>query len=294
MRFSVILVNYDSWHFTLEALESLRATGYGGFEAIVVDNDTRPVPKLPEGVRLLRNHRNLGFARACNRGISASRGEYVVLLNPDSLVSRNFFEQVERFLAENPQVGIAGPKIVETDGSIQRSARRELGPLAGIAGRTSLVARLFPKSRLARSQFLFAEELPEPAPADWVSGACMVLRRKMLDEIGPLDERFFMYFEDADICKRAWQHGWEVRYLPHVEVLHHTGGSSRNRIGAILRFHKNAFLYHRKHGPYGPLHLYTALTAAGLAARTLAKLAGLPAGRLRDLCRKRRPNRSGR
>jgi N-acetylglucosaminyl-diphospho-decaprenol L-rhamnosyltransferase len=287
VKFSVVFVNYDSWPFTLRAVESLRRTGYADFETLVVDNDTRPVPELPEGVRLIRNNANLGFAKACNRGISASRGEYVVLLNPDSLVGPEFFERLEAFFERHPEVGIAGPRIVEEDGSIQRSARRELSFLSGIAGRTSLVARLFPKSRLSRSQFLFAEELNRPTPADWVSGACMALRRETLEQIGALDERFFMYFEDADICKRAWQNGWQVRYLPEIEVLHHTGGSSSDRLTAILRFHRNAFRYHRKHGPYGPLQLYTALTAAGLAARAAAKLAGLLASRASTLLRKR-------
>lgn len=275
MRFSVIFVNYDSWEFTLRAVESLRRTGYGDFEAIVVDNDDRPVPELPEWVRLLRSGRNVGFARACNRGIFASRGEFAVLLNPDSLVHAGFFEELERFFAGHPLAAVAGPRIVEADGSIQRSARSELSFLSGLAGRTSLLARLFPKGRLARSQFLYAEELSEPTLADWVSGACMALRREALDEVGLLDERFFMYFEDSDLCKRVWQSGREVYYLPRVEVFHHTGGSSNRRVTAVLRFHRNALRYHLKHGPHGPLRLYTALTVVGLAGRAAAKLAEL-------------------
>ena len=88
-----------------------------------------------------------------------------------------------------------------------------------------------------------------------------------------MDERFFMYFEDADLCRRAREAGWLVYYLPQVEVLHHTGASSRSKPRAVWNLHKSAFLYHRKHGAHGPLNLYSLPVAAGLCARALAKLA---------------------
>jgi N-acetylglucosaminyl-diphospho-decaprenol L-rhamnosyltransferase len=94
-----------------------------------------------------------------------------------------------------------------------------------------------------------------------------------LEEIGGMDERFFMYFEDADLCRRAREAGWLVYYLPQIEVLHHSGASSGNRSRAIWNLHKSAFLYHRKHGPHGPLGLYSLLTLTGLTARALVKLA---------------------
>jgi GT2 family glycosyltransferase len=109
----------------------------------------------------------------------------------------------------------------------------------------------------------------------------MVVRHQTLREIGPLDERFFMYFEDADLCRRARHAGWPVYYLPQAEVLHHTGASSRNRPRAIWNLHKSAFLYHRKHGPHGPLQLYSLLALLGLGARALAKLGALLLSRKR-------------
>lgn len=108
----------------------------------------------------------------------------------------------------------------------------------------------------------------------------MVVRRETLEKISPLDERFFLYFEDVDLCRRAREAGWPVFYLPDVEVLHQTGGSSRSKPRAIWLLHKSAFLYHRKHGPHGPMNLYSAAVLAGLAARTLAKLGASLAGSL--------------
>jgi len=273
MKFSVLIVNYASWPLTLRCIESLQATGYEDFEIVVVDNDRVAPPELPPPARLIRNKENVGFARAHNRGIAASTGELIVLINPDTVVERSFFEHLNRFFEMDPKVGVAGPRILDSEGELQLSARREISALSGLLGRTSLLTHLFPKSSLVRSQFPAVTDQTRPAPVDWVSGACMVIRRAALGEFGPLDERFFMYFEDADLCRRARAAGWLVYYLPHVEIIHQTGGSCRSRPKAIWLLHKSAFLYHRKHGAHGPLNLYSLLVLVGLSGRALAKLA---------------------
>ena len=273
MRFSVVIVNYNSWTHTLRCLEALNETGYEGFEVVVVDNDRKPVPELPSGARLIRNEQNLGFARACNQGIMASSGEYATLINPDTLVGRGFFEDVASFFEARSEAGVAGPKILDGDGGVQLSARREVSFVSGLLGRTSLLTRLFPKSATVKRFFPAAAELSGATRVDWVSGACMVLRREMLEEVGGLDERFFMYFEDTDVCRRAREAGWAVYYLPEVEVVHYAGASSNDKPGAIYRLHRSAFLYHRKHGPHGPLGIYSLVVLLGLAVRALVKLA---------------------
>jgi N-acetylglucosaminyl-diphospho-decaprenol L-rhamnosyltransferase len=272
MKFSVLIVNYASWPFTLRCIESLRATGYGDFEIVVVDNDSVEPPELPSFVRLIRNRENVGFACAHNRGITSSTGDLIVLINPDTVVERDFFERLEEFFEENEGVGISGPRILDSAGELQLSARREISALSGLLGRTSLLTRLFPKSSLVKSQFPAVTDQTHPTPVDWVSGACMVIRRETLRDVGPLDERFFMYFEDADLCRRARGAGWLVYYLPHVEIIHQTGASSRSRPMSIWLLHKSAFLYHRKHGAHGPFGLYSAVVLAGLAVRALVKL----------------------
>jgi N-acetylglucosaminyl-diphospho-decaprenol L-rhamnosyltransferase len=272
VKFSVLIVNYASWSLTLRCIESLDETGYGDFETVVVDNDSAEPPELPAGVRLIRNKENLGFARAHNRGIAASTGDIVILINPDTVVERDFFDNLEAFIEETPRVGIVGPRILDSEGELQLSARREISALSGFLGRTSLLTRLFPKSSLVKSQFPAVTEKSHPSPVDWVSGACMAIRRETLRNIGPLDERFFMYFEDADLCRRARASGWLVYYLPHVEIVHQTGASSRSKPKAVWLLHKSAFLYHRKHGAHGPLNVLSAAVLAGLTLRALAKL----------------------
>jgi N-acetylglucosaminyl-diphospho-decaprenol L-rhamnosyltransferase len=271
MKFSVIIVNYASWPLTLRCIESLQLTRYRDFEIFVVDNDSVKPPELPSWVRLIRNKENVGFARAHNRGIAASSGDPIVLINPDTIVERDFFEHLKGFVSENPRVGISGPRIVDSEGELQLSARREINALSGFLGRTSLLTRLFPKSSLVKSQFPAVTDQSHPTSVDWVSGACMIVRRETLRDVGPLDERFFMYFEDADLCRRARAAGWLVYYLPHVEIVHQTGASS-SKPKAIWLLHKSAFLYHRKHGVQGPFGAYSAMVLAGLALRALAKL----------------------
>ncbi|MGF1472450.1 MAG: glycosyltransferase family 2 protein [Rubrobacteraceae bacterium] len=278
MKFSAVIVNYQSWQLTLRCIESLQRTGREDLEILVVDNEAGAyiqAPELPHPARRISNLTNVGFARACNQGIAASRGDLVVLINPDTLVERDFFGRLEEFFEENPKAGVAGPKVLDGNGNLQLSARRELGFVSGLLGRTSFLTRLFPRSRVVRRMFPAAQTSDGPAEVDWVSGACLAVRRRTLEEIGAMDERFFMYFEDADLCRRAREAGHPVYYLPRVEVVHLTGASSRSRPRAIWRLHKSAFLYHRKHGPHGPLNLYSGLVLLGLGARGLAKLAAM-------------------
>src|SRR5918992_6150812 len=167
MKFSVIIVNYASWPMTLRCIESLQQTRYTDLEVLVVDNDSVEVPELPSWVRLIRNKENIGFARAHNRGIAASSGDPIVLINPDTLVERDFFAHLEVFVSENPRVGIFGPRIVDSEGELQLSARREISALSGLLGRTSLLTRLFPHSSLVKRRFPAATLTAHPAPVDW-------------------------------------------------------------------------------------------------------------------------------
>ena len=273
MKFSAVIVNYDSWSHTLRCVGSLLQTGYEDLEILVVDNEGGPPPELPGGTTLIQNPANEGFARACNQGIEASGGDCVILINPDTLVEKDFLDLLKDFFDAEPGAGIAGPRIIDAGGRLQLSARREVSFVSGVLGRTSFLTRLFPESKAVRRMFPAVGASDGPGKIDWVSGACLAVRRSVLEEIGVLDGRFFMYFEDADLCRRSREAGYPVYYLPHIEVLHLTGASSRSKARAIWRLHKSAFLYHRKHGSPGPVGVYSAMVLLGLTVRALAKLA---------------------
>ena len=172
----------------MRCIESLYETGYEDFEVVIVDNDQeRTPPEITHPVRLIRSPENVGFARACNRGILASSGEYIVLINPDTLVEKDFFESLEELLDQDPGAGVAGPRIVDGEGNLQLSARKELSLVSGLLGRTSLLTRLFPKNPLVRRLFPATQKLSGPTVVDWVSGACMIIRRQTIEQIGPMD-----------------------------------------------------------------------------------------------------------
>jgi GT2 family glycosyltransferase len=251
----IVIVNYKSTDYLETCLSSIgRALEGVKANIFVEDNDSddrihRIESAFPQ-VFLNRNSKNLGFAKAVNQGARRGEAPYLILLNPDAIVKEGFFRPLIAFLEEHPRIGVIGPKILEKDGSVQNSARSFPNPLTGLFGRTSVLTRCFPENRWSRKNLLSLDsDGKTPLEVDWVSGACMAVRRKAFEEVGPLDERFFMYWEDADWCKRMRQNGWKVVYFPLATITHLGGGSSdRLACRSIFEFHKSSYLYYDKHG----------------------------------------------
>lgn len=269
---SVIIVNWNTKEELRACLRSIHEGDGVRVEIIVVDNasEDSSVEMLKNefpGVRVIENEANYGFARAANIGIRASSGRYVLLLNPDTEVQPLAFPALVRFGDENPGIGIVGPKILNPNGTLQYSCRRF--PTIGAAiFRNTLLGRLFPQNPYTRDYLMIRWDHRETMDVDWVSGAAMLIRRRMLEEIGLLDERFYMYCEDVDLAYRAWKKGWRVTYYPHVHVTHVIGRSSDrcpNRM--TLQFHKSMYrLYckHRARSVISPLRL---IVLTGLIVR---------------------------
>ena len=191
-----------------------------------------------------------------------------MILNPDTIVFEDFFESVIAFMERNPDVGILGPKVINPDHSIQGSARAFPTFHSAFFGRKSLLTRMFPNNRFTSANILSnTSDGKTPMEVDWVSGACMVVKREALDDVGLLDERFFLYWEDVDWCKRMWNKGWKVTYYPRATIQHAVGGSSeRNLIRSIFEFHKSAYTYFVKYFK-SPKPLIKPLIIAGLSLR---------------------------
>jgi GT2 family glycosyltransferase len=222
-------------------------------------------------VAIIINSRNLGFARAANQGIQRSQGRYLMLLNPDALLTAGSLGHLITYLDAHPQVGIIGPRVTNTDGTIQGSARAFPGLLTAFFGRTSFFTRYFPRNPISRRHMpALNSQLDRPQPVDWVSGACMVIRRRLVEEVGGLDERFFLYWEDADFCWRIQKSGWQVVYDPRVSVIHQVGVSSRQApFRSLVAFHRSAYRLYRKHVTGSAWHPFNVVAAAGLSLRAL-------------------------
>lgn len=277
---SLITVNWNAADVLVECLrKTLPELGAVGGECIIVDNGSAAgelelLRREFPGVEFIANPGNLGFARAVNQGIERSRGRYLLLLNPDAFLAEGSLRRLVSYLDAEPRVGIIGPRIVNPDGSPQGSARAFPRMLTGLFGRTSLLSRLFPHNPLTRRQVLNLRASGEgPRPVDWVSGACMFLRRAVLEKVGPLDERFFLYWEDADICWRARAGGWQTVYHPQAEATHLVGAcSGRAPVRSLAAFHRSAYRFYRAHVTGSAWHPLNAVALAGLSLRFSALL----------------------
>lgn len=258
----IIIVNYNSTDYLIKCLESVYAV-LESFPATIriqdnasTDGVERIVERFP-AVILTRNEHNLGFGAAVNQALRQSLSPYIILLNPDSYVLKDFFHNIVEFMEKNPRIAIAGPRILDSDGSVQGSARSFPTALTSLFGRSSLLSRLFPNNPITSANLLTSRcDGVNPMEVDWVSGACMIVRRKAIKEVGVFDERFFMYWEDADWCQRMRDAGWKVVYFPRASVVHYVGGSSNQIVfKSQIAFHKSAYLLFEKHNPSAPFVL---------------------------------------
>ena len=274
MKLSIIIVSFNTKKLILDCLESIFATtGDLNLEVIVVDNDSvddSPVAikdNFPQ-VKLITNTTNTGFAKANNQGIKVSSGDYIMLLNSDTIVKPNALEILIDYLDSHPQVGIAAPQLLNPDGSIQ--------PNGGYLPRLSNII----------AWMLFIDDLPFIRPwfwsyqlrylpgfrrtraMGWLQGAALVLRRHTLEEIGLLDENIFMYAEDVEICYRARKSGWQVMLLPQAQIIH-KGFQSGSSEKAILGEYQGLKYIFQKHKPAWELPLLRLSLKLGATLRLI-------------------------
>jgi GT2 family glycosyltransferase len=254
LQLSVIIVNYNVREFLDHALTSIRKAmrGIRG-EILVVDNasDDGSVDMLrrryPDVVRIV-NSTNVGFAKANNLALRRARGAYLLLINPDTIVQEDTFRVMLKFFEEHPNVGLAGCKILNPDGSFQLACRRSF-PTPWVAF-TKIVglSALFPGSKLFGRYNLTYLNPDESYEVDAVSGSFMMLRREVYERVGGLDEDFFMYGEDLDWCYRIQQAGWKIYYVPQTQIIHYKGESTRrSNIDELKAFYEAMELFVKKH-----------------------------------------------
>lgn len=258
----------------LSSLEALREEA--AFEVIVVDNasvdgSAELVCTEFPWVRLMKQSANLGFTGGQNLALGKRLAADALLLNSDTVVHAGALRRMIDFAAAHEAVGIIGPRLLNPDGSLQLSCRRFPNPVAALY-RNTLIGRLFPNNAHTARYLMLDWDHAQPRKVDWVSGAALYAKGAMIERVGLLDEKFFMFCEDVDWCRRAWDAGFEVMYLPDAVITHAIGRSTdkvANRM--IVRFHRSMLLYYRKHmlskRPVLLRPVLAALAAAGLGAR---------------------------
>ncbi len=254
MLLSVIIVNYNVRQFLENALTSIsRAIEGMQAEVLVVDNASRDnsvamVEKTFPWVQVIANRENVGFARANNQALRVAQGKYILLINPDTVVQEETFRVMIRYLDSHPEVGLAGCKVLNPDGSFQLPCRRSF-PTPWVAFTKMFgLAGLFPRSRLFGKYNLTYLSPDATYPVDAVSGSFMMVRRDVYEKIGGLDEAFFMYGEDLDWCFRVKEAGFAVAYVHETSIIHFRGQSTRRSdINEVRVFYKAMELFVAKH-----------------------------------------------
>ncbi len=251
---STIIVSWNVRKHLERCLSSIYARPIEGLglETWMVDNastdgSVEMVREFFPQVKVIPNQVNLGFTRANNQAIGESRGRYILLLNPDAQVMGGALGAMVAHMETHPRLAALGPRLLNPDGTVQSSRRRFPTLATGFLESTTL-QQWFPHSRTVRSYYLEDRAEDEAQGVDWVTGACIMLRRQALETVGLLDEDFFMYSEELDWCHRAKAAGWEVGYLPDAQVIHHGGQSSAQELPARhIHFQQSKLTFFRKH-----------------------------------------------
>ena len=253
---SIVIVGHNHRNELERALRSLFHQEHAvGFEAILVDNVSTDgtaemvQTRFPK-VKLIRNERRYGYARNGNTGIkAANNGKYILMHNPDLRCLPKSLETLVTFMEEYPDAGIAGPKLLNADLTLQYSCRRFSHPIVPVLRFLGVDQRV-PRLRVLREEFMSDWDHSEPREVDYVTGACMILRRQALADVGLMDEGFFLYCDDQDWCLRMWHHGWKVYYVPQAVLVHDLQRDSTKRfLSKAQRAHIHSLTYlFYKHG----------------------------------------------
>jgi GT2 family glycosyltransferase len=254
MDISIIILSYNTCELTLNAIASVydSETSFS-YEIIVVDNlssdsSVAEIRNRYPSVIMVENPSNDGFSKGNNIGIKSAVGRYILLLNSDTIIGSDTLQTMVAFMDRNLSVGAAGCKIILPDGSLDKACKRGFPTPSASFYYAFGISKLFPNVPRFNQYQLGYLDPDQDYAVDCLVGAFMLVRRQAIDQVGLLDEDFFMYGEDIDWCYRIKQGGWEIHYYPHTQIVHHKGASSRRKpFKIIYEFHRAMYLFHRKH-----------------------------------------------
>ncbi|MFA5147909.1 MAG: glycosyltransferase family 2 protein [Candidatus Omnitrophota bacterium] len=254
MDISIIIINWNSFKYIVKCLQSIyNAKSKVNYEIIVLDNnsserDIEDLNKYFKDVRLILNNMNEGFAKGNNKASKYAKGKVLIFLNPDTLLKDNVLDGIFGIISDDNRIGIAGPKIINTDGTIQKEAARYLPTLFSMLCNILLLKRIFNNVNIF-TEYIKNYELPQEV--EFISGACMAIRKSLFHELGGFSEDYFMYSEDDDICNRVIKAGMKNYYLASSSIIHIGSACSDKTYDAKLFecwFFKSRRTFFRKNG----------------------------------------------
>lgn len=283
MDLSIIIVNWKSKSYLQKCLASIYAnTRSIEFEIVVIDSgsfdgcEQMLCEEFPK-VRFIQSETNLGFAQANNTAFHISRGEHVLFLNPDTEVVGAALPLMLKCLRELPDAGSVGCKLLNTDGSVQTSCIQSVPTILNQMLDSEFLRARWPKAALWGTAVLY-EDHDQPQPVEAISGACVMVKRAVFEQVGGFSEDYFMYSEDIDLCYNLTERGWKNYYLPKAAVVHHGGGSSSVAVSqfAIVMMRQSIWLFLRKTRGDFYAGFYRCTTMIAALLRILLLLLTLP------------------
>ena len=251
------------------------------FEIIVVDNASTDnsqemVEKKFPQAKLIKNKTNVGFAKANNQAIKKAQGKYILLLNPDTGVKPNALQAMINFLNQYSEVGAVGPKLVFPNGEVQIEAGRHFPTIGGEFFTISRLCWIFPKNQLVGRYLMTYWAHDDTREVDLLSGACIMIRNEVIKKIGLLDESYFMYGEDVDLCYRIRQAGWKNYFVSNAEVVHYIGQCTK-QVKQVMRLSGIKSMYRFFATSYNRFYalIYTIVLPPALTLNLLARLLGI-------------------
>ena len=280
---SIVIVNHNAEEFLEQSLKSIyENTQEINFEIIVVDNNsadesTKMVKEKFPQVKLIEKVNNEGFTKAANQGTKESRARFILYLNNDTVVLSRALEEMVKFMDNYPQAGACGAKILNSDGTLQFSCRQFPTYLSALFNRSSLLTRLFPNNIFSKRYLMSDWSHDEVRQVDWVSGSCLIIRRQAMDEVGLMDDGYFIYCEDVDWCYRASQAGWKIYYVHQSQIIH-LSGWPLNPLRMVFEHHRSMYRFYRKH--YSRSRFIDCIVLTGIVIRLGTILAYKSLGQL--------------
>jgi len=241
MNLEIIIVNTNQKKYLNNCFTSLFRSTTKKLNITVIDNNSRDktiqyIEEKYPTVKVISNKKTEGFAHNCNLGIKQSQHKFVMLLNPDTEITSGAVEKLYFFLKKHPKIGICGPKLVFPNGRLQMSCRR-FPTWKTVIVRRSPLRNFLINSKENKYHLGYDINHSKTQPVDWLLGACLLIRKEMIEDIGVLDEKYYLYVDDIDYCYRAWKKGWEVWYVPTSIVIHHHLAESDKKLFGIRSWH---------------------------------------------------------
>jgi len=276
---SVLIVSYNVKQYIIHCIDSIKQSDYvGNIDIIIVDNNSydgsvKEITKKYKDITVVQNNENVGFGKAVNQAAKKAKGDYFLILNPDTIIEETTISTFVNYLDYNPKVGMLGPKIVNSDGSIQKGCKRSFPTISVALPKILGLDKIFPNSKWTGKYNLNYLDADKIHKVEAISGSCMFIKSNLFNKIGGFDEQYFMFGEDLDLCYQVYQYDYEIHYLPTTQIMHYQGESVKSApFDSLNAFYNAMMIFSDKHFSRSKGFLTKIFIRTGIFVRKIVSL----------------------